>query len=66
MIDLGDILDVDLTTRSLERRPAPPELAQRVLLGRGQKSLTLLEGLREGVGALEAESPLLFTPVNTL
>lgn len=53
MIDLGDILDVDLTTRSLERRPASPELARRVLLGRGQNSLALLEDLRPDVGALD-------------
>ncbi|MHB9150168.1 MAG: aldehyde ferredoxin oxidoreductase family protein [Thermoleophilia bacterium] len=61
MQPLGDILEVDLTTRSVVRRTIDESVVRRVLLGRGFNSLALLQDMGAEVEPLDAANPLLFT-----
>ena len=48
MMNIGDILTVDLSRESVERKPFPPELARKFLGGRGINAYWLCNEKRTG------------------
>ena len=61
VMDLGDILIVDLSRQSVERKPFPPELAQRYLAGRGINAYWLCREKNLGDDAFSPENVLLMS-----